>query len=72
VRYRSTPVRCRVSFLEESSEVSFNGLPVGLRLHVELLDPVSSVTPGQSAVFFPPLEKTPSDWVMMGGIIALH
>ncbi|EHQ06658.1 tRNA (5-methylaminomethyl-2-thiouridylate)-methyltransferase [Leptonema illini DSM 21528] len=72
VRYRSTPVRCRVSFLEESSEISFNGLPVGMRLHVELLEPVSSVTPGQSAVFFPPLETTPSDWVMMGGIIALH
>jgi tRNA-specific 2-thiouridylase len=65
IRYRSTPVRCRVSYSDESPAA-------GLRLHVELLEPASSVTPGQSAVFFPPPETTPSDWIMMGGVIASH
>lgn len=63
VRYRSTPVRCRISYVGQTE-------PSGIRLYVELLDPVSSVTPGQSAVFFPPSDEEPSDWVMMGGIIA--
>ncbi|MBW7857844.1 MAG: tRNA 2-thiouridine(34) synthase MnmA [Leptonema sp. (in: Bacteria)] len=59
IRYRSTPTRCQFSLTDTETEV---------RIKVTMLEPVSSVTPGQSAVFFP--DSDTEQWVMMGGIIA--
>ena len=52
IRYRHTPVNCEVLFK--------NGF-----LEVRLIESTSSVTPGQSAVFFPSDQK----YILMGGII---
>lgn len=57
IRYRSTPARCQFSLSDTEGKIK-----------VTMLEPVSSVTPGQSAVFFPDSET--ENWVMMGGIIA--
>lgn len=68
VRYRTAPVSARVVFAGETSERLWNGRPAGLRLQVHLERPAPSITPGQSAVFFPPTED--GDAVLMGGLIA--
>lgn len=52
IRYRHSPVKAILKM--KNSE-----------LWVELLEPTSSVAPGQSAVFFPPN----NDYVLLGGII---
>ncbi|MDF3820220.1 tRNA 2-thiouridine(34) synthase MnmA [Leptospira sp. 96542] len=52
IRYRSAPVRCFVT-------------PIGDLWNVEFLEDVKSVTPGQSATFYP----VGSDYLLAGGII---
>lgn len=53
IRYRHKPVLCKLS-LKNSS------------YHVELEEPAQSVTPGQSAVFYP----CDGDYILCGGIIS--
>ncbi len=55
VRYRHTPIKCQVT-------------GKGGTIHVTLLEKVQSVTPGQSAVFYPLDEN----YILMGGIIQKH
>lgn len=68
VRYRTTSVAARVQFEGESSKPLWNGRPAGLQLKVHLDMPTPSITPGQSAVFFPP--EGQGDALLLGGLIA--
>lgn len=70
VRYRSKPVRARIRYLDHKSEIAASGNPVGHRFTVECLEDVFSITPGQSAVFYPSREEQISDIVLAGGIIS--
>ena len=70
VRYRSAPVKARMRYLDYQEKPASNGQPVGHRATVECLEDVFSITPGQSAVFYPSRENEVSDIVLAGGIIA--
>jgi tRNA-uridine 2-sulfurtransferase len=52
IRYRHSPIHCKITFLDK-------------KLHVTPLEEVQSVTPGQSAVFYP----QNGEYLLMGGII---
>ncbi len=69
IRYRSPPVEAEIRSLGLHEEISWNGEAVGHLLEVESLQPVYAVTPGQSAVFYPLEEESPSDIILAGGII---
>ncbi|MBR31930.1 MAG: tRNA 2-thiouridine(34) synthase MnmA [Spirochaetaceae bacterium] len=70
VRYRSSPVRAKMRYLGYVDALASNGQPVGHRAAVECLEDVFSITPGQSAVFYPSRDAAISDIVLAGGIIA--
>ncbi|MCB1137509.1 MAG: tRNA 2-thiouridine(34) synthase MnmA [Leptospiraceae bacterium] len=70
IRYRSRPVRARIRYLDYQEGRASNGNTVGHRIGVECLEEVHSITPGQSAVFYPPAESEVPDIVLGGGIIA--
>jgi len=52
IRYRHSPILCKITLLDK-------------KLHVTPLEEVQSVTPGQSAVFYP----LNGEYLLMGGII---
>ena len=52
IRYRHSPILCKITLLDK-------------KLHVTPLEEVQSVTPGQSAVFYP----QNGEYLLMGGII---
>ena len=52
IRYRHSPIHCKITLLDK-------------KLHVTPLEEVQSVTPGQSAVFYP----QNGEYLLMGGII---
>jgi tRNA-specific 2-thiouridylase len=52
IRYRHSPILCKITLVDK-------------KLHVTPLEEVQSVTPGQSAVFYP----QNGDYLLMGGII---
>ncbi len=70
VRYRSSPVRAKVRYLDHRPELAANGQPTGHRISVECLEEVFSITPGQSAVIYPSRDAAISDIVLAGGIIS--
>lgn len=70
VRYRSKPVRAKITWVKYSDAVSYTGEKEGHILHVEPLDLLSAVTPGQSAVLFPKEGETPDDYLLAGGLIS--
>lgn len=70
IRYRSRPARARAHYLGYETALAPNGRPFGHRLRVELEEDVTSIAPGQSAVFYPPGDESPSDIVLAGGIIS--
>ncbi len=57
VRYRAAPVRCLISYAGSSEATAWNGRTEGDFVRVKLLESAGAVTPGQSAVFFPPLKN---------------
>lgn len=70
VRYRSRPVRALIQYAGYDTSRAWNGELTGHKIDVQLLEPVTSVTPGQSAVFFPPESALVNDFIYAGGIIS--
>ncbi len=70
IRYRSRPARARAHYLGYDPTPGNNGRPLGHRLRVELDEEITSIAPGQSAVFYPPADAEPGDIVVAGGIIS--
>lgn len=68
IRYRSAPVPTRIRFLEQSDATGWNHNPAGVRAVVESEQPLSSVTPGQSAVFYGS-DDNGQRYIIGGGLI---
>ncbi len=70
IRYRSKPQKALVQYLGYDETIAWNNQKKGHKLKVTFETPVSAVTPGQSAVFYPDESWEPNNILLMGGIIS--
>ncbi|MDH5654584.1 MAG: tRNA 2-thiouridine(34) synthase MnmA [Spirochaetia bacterium] len=70
IRYRSKPVNAGIRYAGHSSKIAWNGFEEGDSILVTMNEPVSSVTPGQSAVIYSDENSEHPGAVLAGGIIS--